>query len=291
MCMLTVFPLPELLDGRTTIRLYNGAYFNDDGHGWAVISEGRILTGHHLSADDAIESFADAYAKATGPAIFHSRWKTHGPANLANVHPFPVVGMPDTYVAHNGILPMDAYPEDGDDRSDTRLFADEIMAPRYGRLDSAKVRGRLDSWLGGNKIAVLTTNRRLRRNLYVFGLKLGEWVDGVWYSNGDHEGNKWRYSGTGWASTGTGTLSEDDDPCEWCGEIGHVNDAGVCEICGTCQDCCEPYRNCQCYTPKYLGGASDRPAVLGPRPDTADILAPPAPVMAGIRAQLAAVKP
>lgn len=240
MCLLTVFPMPDLLDERMIERLENGAWLNPDGSGWAVIQGDRIVTGRSLKGEVAVEGFVEAYARATGPALFHSRWATHGQKNLSNVHPFPVRKLRDTYVAHNGIMPSDSWPEVGDFRSDTRVFADDILPIKYRRLDSPKVRAHLHHWLDGNKIAILSTDPKLERNLYMFGMAAGEWVDGVWFSNSDHEGYKYRWQ--------LGTNKHEDRACEYCYNKT-VNAWAICETCGTCQDCSEPDRNCQCFTP------------------------------------------
>jgi glutamine amidotransferase len=258
--MLTVYPMPDLLDDKGVERISNGAQINGDGHGWAVIVGDRILTGKSMDATTAIEGFARAYARATGPALFHSRWATHGETNVSNVHPFPVRKIKDTYVAHNGILPAEAFPEKGDRRSDTRIFADEILPQRFRHLDSDRTRDRLGDWLGGNKIAVLTTNRKYRRNLYVFGLERGTWADGVWYSNDDFEGYAHRWLGR-FGATNHEWLGE---VCNYCDQRT-IDQWGYCESCATCQDCWETRMECQCYT-----GSS--PAVLGTvKPDDDDL--------------------
>lgn len=243
MCMLTVFPMPGLLDEKTIERLSNGAQTNDDGHGWAVVVGSQILTGKSMDATLAIEGFARAYSRATGPALFHSRWATHGETTVANTHPFPVRKIRDTYVAHNGIMPAESHPEKWDTRSDTRIFADDILPQRFRHLDSQTTRDRLDKWLGGNKIAILTTNRKYDRQLYVFGLERGYFEDGVWFSNDDYEGKTYRWL-SGLRDTGHEWI---DDECNFCARKS-INEWGYCEVCTTCQDCFSPMRECQCYS-------------------------------------------
>lgn len=261
--MLTVFPMPGLMDRATEERLHNGASFNNDGHGWAVVQGNRIVTGKSMDSTLAIDAFIKAYRNATGPALFHSRYATHGSETIANVHPFPVKKIRDTYVAHNGILPKSAHPAKGDDRSDTRIFADEILPQRYARLDRERVRNAMSNWLGHNKIAILTTNKRYSRQLYIIGQELGNWQDGVWFSNYDHEGFRFKWGGKGVEAVigKHAQLDVNNEPidmfrdreneCAWCHEVGKINNAEVCEVCGTCQDCFEPFRECSCYAPAF----------------------------------------
>lgn len=251
MCLLTVLPMPGLFDAKTYERLENGAEVNPHGFGWGVVSGNRVVTGKSMNAEEAIEDFYDAYTMATGPAMFHSRFATHGSKGLDNVHPFPVGKMRDTYIAHNGIMPVESHPGKDDDRSDTRVFADDILPRNYRRLDSVKVQEHLSTWLRGNKIAVLTTNRAYRRQLYVFGLKAGEWVDGVWFSNGDHEG--WKnyrhfaideYTWTGALANKTSVSKE----CIFCESVD-IDTMNYCKMCTTCQDCLEAETACLCMVP------------------------------------------
>lgn len=250
MCLLTVFPMPDLMTNAQEERLMNGGDCNPHGHGWAVVTGSRITVGKSLDLEHAVETFREAYERATGPALFHSRWATHGAKDLANTHPFPVRKLHNTYLAHNGIMPAESCPTGADTRSDTRVFADDILPIRYRRLDSPKVRANLSMWLRGNKVAVLTTNRAFRRQLYVFGLAAGEWQDGVWFSNNDHSG--WHYR---WASD---SKPYEDVLCEWC-HSKTVNAWAICDTCHTCQDCLEPERSCLCFTGPEQSTA---PAVL-----------------------------
>lgn len=190
MCLLTCFA-PGVQPDITT--LTQGADHNPDGHGWALIADGQILTDRGMDADTVIEQFRLARLEyPESHAIFHSRIGTAGLKDESNCHPFPTgpssrTGNPLTFMAHNGILPSSAQPPKGDPRSDTRLFADQIMPQKFFHLDSRKTRRRLESWLGSyNKIAVLTVDPAYQENFYLFNESSGEWKSGIWYSNQNH---------------------------------------------------------------------------------------------------------
>ena len=108
MCLLTFLP-PDVQPDLSA--LINGAAVNDDGHGFAVVTHGRLLVQHGMHAEAMIAAFAAARrAHPQGPALFHSRLGTHGARTVANCHPFPVGGDDRTVIAHNGVLPAAVQP-------------------------------------------------------------------------------------------------------------------------------------------------------------------------------------
>lgn len=222
MCLLTYFPpMAEV----NTARLECGAECNPHGHGFAIVTpDGEVIVDHAMRPDELIERFATLRRLyPDSHALFHSRITTHGTTSLENCHPFTVVGPRggQTILAHNGILPTDCQPRKGDSRSDTRILAEDMLWKRWSRfaipaaysrrgkrtytrqwLDSALVRADIEKWLGtGSKVLVLTTSPRLSRTAYLFNERLGEWVDGVWYSNGSYERYTSPYSGIGYTWT------------------------------------------------------------------------------------------
>ena len=115
MCILSYFPSEVgVVDGDA---LFNGGVRNPDGHGWAIVASRGIIMGKSMDLMQAIVEFTEARKHhPQGPALFHSRWATHGSKGLANNHPFYIGGSQLTVLAHNGILPSSAHPADGDDR-------------------------------------------------------------------------------------------------------------------------------------------------------------------------------
>lgn len=280
MCMLTVIPDARHMADSVTDGIYNGTLHNDDGHGWAVVVGNRVRVGHGMSVDDTLDAFRAECGRATGPAMFHSRWATHGTVDESNAHPFRVPSIGEAWLAHNGIMPAEAHPHGGDKRSDTRIFAERIMH-RYRRLDSARVSSAMERWLGGNKVAIVTTARKLHEPMYLFGEHLGEWRDGAWYSNSDYRTEPWwirrkkiaqqygsmsdyysdtyrdQWSGNGgWVKDGRGVWHWSEDapkPCDVCGEPS--NEGEVCRSCKAsapcvlCRGVVDPFSECiECHT-------------------------------------------
>lgn len=241
MCMLTYFPPGVLPDMEA---LENGARFNEDGHGFAIVSRGRLIVRHDNSATKILAKFKQLRAEMPeGPAIFHSRLGTHGNRNSrANCHPFRVGGDYRTVVAHNGILPAALQPGRGDSRSDTRIAAATLFARTD--LSSEAERVTLASIIGrANKLVFLTVDPRYSQNTYMINADEGFWHEGVWYSNTDYEGYD-RYGKYGYDFR-TDTLVE---LCHEC-LSDTIEEDGYCWTCGACNDCCQPAGECLCYSP------------------------------------------
>lgn len=279
MCILSYVPADAEIDEDG---LWNGGVNNPDGHGWAIANGNELIIGKSLELGEALEGFIAARKlRPKSEALFHSRWATHGSIKAANCHPFYVGNSKMTVVAHNGVLPAKAHPAKGDDRSDTRKFADEILSTTYRRLDKARAMDALTRWIGDyNKLVILTVDPRYRHNVYLVNESAGQWdrESGMWHSNGDYLGlPTWLQKYTETTTLGKGTKisrrsaivnlfnnEEDDrDDCLLCFR-GKVNAAMFCTSCRHCQDCFEEMDSCLC----YWQGVKERLALEAGRSDT-----------------------
>ena len=241
MCMASYLPSEVDVD---VDGLFNGGISNPDGHGWAIADPrlGAIIMGRSLKLEEALDKFIDARRRyPSGPALFHSRWATHGSKSIANVHPFLVGGSHKTVVAHNGVLPFAAHPGKGDDRSDTRLFADEILPTRFRRLDKLSVQQQLSKWCTkSNKLVILTVDPRYQSMSYLVNQSMGEWDDktGIWHSNGDYREpfGRWAPPSTKSARESADAFMRGDWDCQFCG-MGEIDRSGYCRVCSTCEEC------------------------------------------------------
>lgn len=241
MCILTFFKpgiTPDLG------ALAAGADVNPDGHGYAVVADDRIITGHGLDPDEVIDEFATVRARFPHtPALFHSRLATHGHIGTDNCHPFLVGGDERTVLAHNGILPATVQPLNGDLRSDTRIAAEDFL-PRqpFGPLDSWIGRSGLETWLRTDKMVLLTLDPAYRHTAYIFNEHLGHHTDeGIWYSNTTYQ---WALKGH-WYS-GSGPVFLDEAYCGLCGDFDPERPGAHCTYCGFCQDCVRNFPHCEC---------------------------------------------
>lgn len=255
MCILSLIPRDVEVTADVEIDLYNGGTNNPDGHGWAIASDnGLMIMGKSLSLDEAMDGFTKARVAHSGPALFHSRWATHGSIRVGNCHPFFVGKSHKTVLAHNGILPAAAHPGADDDRSDSALFAEDIMPKQWKRLGRETVRQSMAEWIGrGNKLVILTVDDRYPPNDgYIINEQAGNWdgPTGVWHSNDDYRYN-WLSKVTTIGSPKTYAslyVNDGNDPtmCVYCDQ--RVNQYSTCTVCGTCQDCLEASDDCLCWS-------------------------------------------
>jgi hypothetical protein len=263
-CLLTFVPADVMPD---TTALHNGAQLNDDGHGFAIVAGDQLIVERGLDGDLMIEAFAAARrAHPHGPALFHSRFGTHGTRVLDNCHPFPIGCDPRTVMAHNGVLPAVVQPAKGDPRSDTRIAAEDYL-PLLGSLRVRRNRMRLQRWMTSyNKIVILTVDRRFKQSAYILNEKAGIWDDGIWYSNDGYRSRPsarwgrvgaWDWPDEAWDDRDyTDTNRRSFLRCDFCYAIVDLADP-ECRYCGYCFDCAEMPEQCQCYAPAQLD--------LGPR--------------------------
>jgi hypothetical protein len=252
MCLLTFLPAGVTPDADA---LSNGTLVNDDGHGFAIVTDGRIVIEHGMDADPLIDAFARLRRRHhDGPALFHSRLGTHGTTRLDNCHPFPVGGDTRTVIAHNGILPKAVQPADNDPRSDTRIAAEEFL-PAFGPLRLRRTRLRLERWMTRyNKMVILTVDRRFKQQAYILNESSGIWDGGIWYSNDGYRPPRCQprrpypvwMAGSWGTSTGDSATAVDRCGNCWC----LVDEEGYCPVCGWCLDCGEPECDCLCYQPR-----------------------------------------
>lgn len=243
---------------------------NPDGFGYAIRTKNTIITGRGLDYEEMVDRYLSVRSKyRNGWAMFHARLATHGSTDKDNCHPFRVGGSTKTILAHNGILPVDV-PK-GEQRSDTRLFAEVHLPKKIRSLDNKKWFKKLEKWAAGNKIAILSVDDGLKKPIYIVNESLGHWDnDGNWWSN-----DSYRYDYYRWGY-GSSTVIENFDESEiepaelkqfqeesfmegWCWNCStQFSESayyyGECTYCLMCLECFKSDDDCDC----YRGSASKR---------------------------------
>jgi hypothetical protein len=244
MCMLCVIP-PNVIPSRE--KLENSALNNPHGFGFAIVvpSENRIHSERTMNADTSINRFLEMRAKyPEGYAMWHARLATHGSTTVDNCHPFKVGHDEQTYLAHNGILPI-VEPQ-GDLRSDTRIFAEDLLPAIGGvsALDNDQVFNLMEDFTSGSKVCILTVDPSAKHQCYLIHENKGK-VDasGVWWSNDScylpTYTNSWRTV----SPTNLG-LFEDE---EFWAECRDPTAKDFCPTCGSCWMCNIYKTDCLCY--------------------------------------------
>jgi glutamine amidotransferase len=246
--------------------IVNASNNNPDGFGYAIHYGDRIVTSRGMNAQKTIDKFFDALdgAGTDFVAMYHARITTHGDSIIENAHPFRVGGRKDIILGHNGMLPI--HPKKGDRRSDTRIFAEDIL-PSLGveSLDNNDSFKRLEGWAAGSKLAILTNAPELRDSVYIVNEHLGDWDQNVWWSNSSYK-HSYTFYGSGYYSRGlwssedlldadrkalTAELEEVDYTCYVC--MSQVTEEGlydgVCTVCNSCLECYDHAVACMCYNP------------------------------------------
>lgn len=251
--------------------LVNASVNNPDGYGFAVNHGDHIVTGRSMQYENLIDRFYAEMAKSDTPVgMFHARYTTHGKTMLENNHPFRVDGRKDIVLAHNGMLPI--VPRLGDDRSDTRIFAEDVLgAIGVESLDDKDTFRRLEDFTAGSKVAILSTTKDLRDPVYILNEHLGHWDNNIWWSNSGYQtrytynystsyyGGSWDsesdiigYKKNWWEKDYTASDTVIADPCYVCGNV--IDDEQMveqmCTVCNSCLDCYEHASACMCYTPR-----------------------------------------
>ena len=184
MCLLTLIPdyvTPDM------DRFRIAAQANPDGFGFAISTGKKIHVVRSMDFEEVANKFVDARKTMQGPAIFHFRWTTHGTNTVDNCHPFLLGQDNDTVLGHNGILPVKM--EKTETRSDTRIFAEDIMPAIGGiaSLDDADYFNKMAAWAKGSKLAFLTVNDDAKYDWYIVNEADGHWDSDVWWSNSSYK--------------------------------------------------------------------------------------------------------
>ena len=257
MCLLTFIPNGVDVDIQD---LRNGAIYNDDGFGFAVHMGDHIVTGKGMNFEEVVDRFYDVRSRFKGHAIFHSRITTHGVTDTTNCHPFRVGTDDLTVVGHNGILPI--IEPKGDDRSDTRIFAEDLLPAIGGvtALDNPQVSNLIEDFTNGSKVCILTVDPRAEYQCYLYHAEKGKKDEsGVWWSNDScyldtYTRGSWKSVnpldfGLSDYSPKSGGL--DFAVCTVCETYTDTNmlewDESFCVTCGSCYECESYITTCMCY--------------------------------------------
>ena len=198
MCVAIVKPLGANVPSLKTLEKCWSA--NPDGAGVAYNAEGGgIAIRKGLMEWKEFEKFFKQFKNAKHLTMFiHFRIKTHGSVSAGNTHPFPLapdaetlrqcVGVFDSVMMHNGMLPFKSKIDEGSDTMELARRLSEFSAD-----DIPKAAHLIEPLIDGNKVAIWQRDHK--------PILLGHWYkkDGVFFSNLNHEsGGMLKSFGGGW---------------------------------------------------------------------------------------------
>lgn len=155
---------------------------NQDGAGYMTLKNGKLEARKGFMTFAHFEEFV-ANLDIAQPRILHYRIGTHGSNTPENTHPWPI--NEHASLVHNGIIPWLA-----DDRnvSDSRRLGEYLDGLDY---TDHKIRNLLQISLGSNKVVILDDRVQ---GVTIINERLGEWSEGIWYSNSGFKISKIDYS-------------------------------------------------------------------------------------------------
>lgn len=160
-------------------KLLNGAYSNDDGHGYWIEGVGVEKIGRvsDTMVVEFIKKFIALREEAGNPqAVFHSRYATSGNLNKPDMsHPFTI---PDSLggglLFHNGVVGAGK-----GSKSDTYLYVNSKLRRFYSEKKQTLLLNQVALDIGvHNKFIIVQNN-----NVDIVNEKSGLWDSGVWWSN------------------------------------------------------------------------------------------------------------
>jgi hypothetical protein len=215
---------------------------NNDGLGVMSVRDGVRKFYGRKQLKRARRYSASLSADGVAHAV-HWRYTTHGETSLAMCHPFTTTDG-RAHVMHNGVLWQYSQCAKGA-LSDTALYVAALRdVPEEAPGQESMLWGAVEKDIGShNKFVVLHGS-----TFYILNEHMGEWLDGVWYSN---------------------TYSLPDGPDEDEALPQYV--PGPADECSTLEDPCDWYdalaktwvRAKRQHTGEYLEGRRYNPVTLG----------------------------
>ena len=173
---------------------------------WGVMSaqDGLLYIDKGYDMADMLDAVQKVCAVGY-PYVIHFRYATHGSVSEANCHPVEVLaefetdangaegGLPEVWMAHNGILPVATVGDESDTVAFSHILRAAILSdPEWFLAGETLPTGSKEfqfitdvgEWIGKhNKLALLTSDG----DLMLVNEDTGFWKDSIWYSNNSAE--------------------------------------------------------------------------------------------------------
>ena len=196
MCIAILVP-PKKMKYLTTEVLENCFEVNWDGIGYAYPEkDGTTTIKKFMYFHEFLEAWEDDKVRNEEvPIMLHFRATSVGTTDEDNCHPFVVHD--GQVFCHNGTIhkvAKDTAKKASDTRMFNRLFLRELP---YGWDNNTAIKGLIEEYIGQSKLIVLNADSSYN----IFNEGKGEWVEGIWFSNGHHTGDYSRGAGVAYKSS------------------------------------------------------------------------------------------
>jgi len=178
MCIAIHKPASARIGRKTLYRCWER---NNDGAGFAYAHGGKLhVRKGYLTWPAFYNSYRAAREKYPDEDfIIHFRIATSGPTDPANTHPFRCGNVA---IIHNGVIATQPIPKDSPD-SDTALFVRHTLgALPDGWMDDDGITRLLEHFAYESRSKFVAIDNR--GEVRIYGKDLGEYHNGVWFSNG-----------------------------------------------------------------------------------------------------------
>lgn len=158
--------------------LDNSAGSNKDGFGLSYSRDGKVQIFKTMDYKEFKEKYRELESNLPDTSfILHFRKSTTGKIDITNCHPF-LVG--DKAVFHNGSISLCSPPKSDLERSDTRIFCEDILSDMpKGWVEFDGVLELIEGFIGKSKMVFMEDDGTVS----ILNEHSGHWVDGVWASN------------------------------------------------------------------------------------------------------------
>ena len=182
MCIIATKPKDISISKETLKNCFDN---NQDGAGFifAHVNILKIRKGF-FTFEKFWNSYSEAMINYKNPtSIIHFRITTHGKTDYSNCHPFLI--NKELGFAHNGVI---SFVDNDNKKSDTSMFNDTILKnlPK-DFINNSSIFRLIEESIGSSKLAFLTHDG----DYLIANEELGQWKDGVWFSNDSFEACNW----------------------------------------------------------------------------------------------------
>lgn len=158
--------------------LDNSAQSNQDGFGLSYSRGGRVKIFKTMDYKEFKVKYRELESNLPDTSfVLHFRKTTAGRTNLDNCHPFLVDGKA---VFHNGSIPLCSPVTTDKERSDTRIFCENILSDLPVKwVEHESLLELIENFIGKSKMLFMEPDGTVT----ILREHTGHWVDGIWASN------------------------------------------------------------------------------------------------------------